>query len=75
MEEESRNVSFLDLHRALGDSILFTREDVLYIDLIAAGDSKMGQRLREYVKAPHVCCKDVIRLERLRMKAGRGKTQ
>ena len=56
MKEKSGNVSFLDLDRALDDDRLFARDGV---HLNAAGNARMGRRLREWVKARSVCCVDV----------------
>ena len=56
MKEKSGNVSFLDLDRTLDDERLFARDGV---HLTAAGNARMGRRLREWVKARSVCRVDV----------------
>ena len=52
MKEKSGNVSFLDLDGALDDDRMFARDGV---HLNAAGNARMGRKLREWVKARSVC--------------------
>ena len=56
LKEKSGNVSFLDLDRTLDDDRLYARDGV---HLNAAGNARLGRRLREWVKARSVCCVDV----------------
>ena len=56
MKEKSGNVSFLDLDRTLDDDRLYARDGV---HLNAAGNARLGRRIREWVKARSVCCVDV----------------